>query len=174
MQRWLGMSGDRAWGSWLPLYHDMGLIGTLLGPMIVQSDVWLMRPDQFIRKPLRWLELFGRHGVEICMAPNFGYAYANQRHHRRPSSRAWTSRAGSAAIIAAERVDPQVMTTFANRLRAVRVPPLDVRPRRTASPKPRWRSPAVTLGTPRPGRQAALERDGLRRARDDRGRGGDR
>jgi alkylation response protein AidB-like acyl-CoA dehydrogenase/acyl-CoA synthetase (AMP-forming)/AMP-acid ligase II len=115
MQRWLGMSPDSAWGSWLPLYHDMGLIGTLLAPMTLQSDVWLMRPDQFIRKPLRWLELFGRHGVEICMAPNFGYAYSNQRvtdaQLEGLDFSSWR-----AAIIAAERVDPQVMTTFAKRL----------------------------------------------------------
>lgn len=115
MQRWLGMGPDRSWGSWLPLYHDMGLIGALLGPTVLQSDVWILRPDQFIRKPLRWLELFGRHGVEVSVAPNFGYAYA---HQRIPDDQlegldfsTW-----QAAIAAAERLDPQVLTTFARRL----------------------------------------------------------
>ena len=115
MTRWLGMGPDRAWGSWLPLYHDMGLIGALLGPTVMQSDVWIMRPDQFIRKPLRWLELFGRHGVEISVAPNFGYAYANQRISDDQLDgldfSTWV-----AAIAAAERLDPQVLSTFARRL----------------------------------------------------------
>ena len=115
MQRWLGMGRDRAWGSWLPLYHDMGLIGALLGPTSLQSDVWLMRPEQFIRKPLRWLELFGRHGVEISVAPNFGYAYADQRIADADLEGMDFSN-WQAAIAAAERLDAQVMTRFANRL----------------------------------------------------------
>ena len=115
MQRWLGMGRDRAWGSWLPLYHDMGLIGALLGPTVLQSDVWLMRPDQFIRKPLRWLELFGRHGVEISVAPNFGYAYADQRI-RDEELEGMDFSNWQAAIAAAERLDAQVLTKFANRL----------------------------------------------------------
>jgi fatty-acyl-CoA synthase len=115
MTRWLGMGPDRAWGSWLPLYHDMGLIGALLGPTVMQSDVWIMRPDQFIRKPLRWLELFGRHGVEISVAPNFGYAYANQRISD-DQLEGLDFSTWQAAIAAAERLDPKVLSTFARRL----------------------------------------------------------
>ena len=115
MQCWLGMGPDRSWGSWLPLYHDMGLISALLGPIVLQSDVWILRPDQFIRKPSRWLELFGRYGVEVSVAPNFGYAYA----HRRIADdelEGLDFSTWKAAIAAAERLDPNVLTAFAQRL----------------------------------------------------------
>ena len=128
MQRWLGMGRDRAWGSWLPLYHDMGLIGALLGPTSLQSDVWLMRPEQFIRKPLRWLELFGRHGVEISVAPNFGYAYADQRIADAELEGMDFSN-WQAAIAAAERLDAQVHDTLRQPPGALRVPPQHVRAR---------------------------------------------
>ncbi|GAB3132623.1 hypothetical protein GCM10027289_21120 [Tsukamurella serpentis] len=44
-----------AMASWLPLYHDMGLIGGFLTPVTLQEDLHLLRPDQFIRDPARWL-----------------------------------------------------------------------------------------------------------------------
>ncbi|WP_286013100.1 MULTISPECIES: AMP-binding protein [Nocardia] len=60
-----------SFGSWLPMHHDMGLIGTFLTPVSHCKDVWLMRPEQFVRRPLLWLELFGRHGVNHSASPNF-------------------------------------------------------------------------------------------------------
>ena len=147
MQRWLGMSPDSAWGSWLPLYHDMGLIGTLLGPMTLQSDVWVMRPDQFIRKPLRWLELFGRYGVEICMAPNFGYAYSNQRvTDAAARGHGLLELAGRDHRRRARR--PAGDDDLREAARAVRVPPLHARCPATASPKARSRSPAARCDAP--------------------------
>jgi alkylation response protein AidB-like acyl-CoA dehydrogenase/acyl-CoA synthetase (AMP-forming)/AMP-acid ligase II len=113
--RWTGMRPEDAGGTWLPLYHDMGLIGALLFSMVSQSDLWILRPDQFIREPLRWLELFGRQGVSVGVAPNFGFAYV----HRRVSDEQLDGMDFSgwkAAIVAAERVDPDVLTRFALRL----------------------------------------------------------
>ncbi|WP_067699393.1 AMP-binding protein [Nocardia jejuensis] len=60
-----------SFGSWLPLHHDMGLIGTFLTPLLFGQDSWLMRPEHFVRRPLLWLELFGRHGVNHSAMPNF-------------------------------------------------------------------------------------------------------
>ncbi|WP_040805697.1 AMP-binding protein [Nocardia concava] len=60
-----------SFGSWLPLHHDMGLIGTFLSPLLYAQDSWLMRPEHFVRRPLTWLELFGRHGVNHSAMPNF-------------------------------------------------------------------------------------------------------
>ncbi|MEZ4360466.1 MAG: AMP-binding protein [Kofleriaceae bacterium] len=59
--------------SWLPLYHDMGLIGTWLSPYLHGMKVVMMSPLQFLARPERWLWAFHRHGGSISPAPNFGY-----------------------------------------------------------------------------------------------------
>lgn len=69
-------AGD-ATASWLPLYHDMGLIGAVFQTITRQRDLYLMRPDQFVRDPARWLRAaaHARHTV----TPPFGLAYAGRR-----------------------------------------------------------------------------------------------
>ncbi|MFH5227883.1 AMP-binding protein [Antrihabitans spumae] len=62
---------SQTFGSWLPLHHDMGLIGTFMSPITYGQDVWLMRPEHFVRRPALWLELFGRHGLHHSAMPNF-------------------------------------------------------------------------------------------------------
>ncbi len=70
--------GD-AMASWLPLYHDMGLIGLFLFPICSQGSLWLMRPDQFIRDPLRWLACFTPGKATASASPSFAFAYATRR-----------------------------------------------------------------------------------------------
>ncbi|MEC4015025.1 AMP-binding protein [Streptomyces sp. H27-D2] len=60
-----------SFGSWLPLHHDMGLIGLFVTPVVLGAEVWLMRPEHFIRRPLEWLTIFGRHGGTHSAIPNF-------------------------------------------------------------------------------------------------------
>jgi fatty-acyl-CoA synthase len=59
--------------SWLPLYHDMGLIGTLLLPMFMKIPAVLLTPEAFITRPITWLHAITRHGGTITTAPNFAY-----------------------------------------------------------------------------------------------------
>jgi 8-amino-7-oxononanoate synthase len=59
--------------SWLPPYHDMGLIGTILGPMYGGCPATLMAPATFLRQPLFWLEVISRQRASITGGPNFGY-----------------------------------------------------------------------------------------------------
>jgi acyl-CoA synthetase (AMP-forming)/AMP-acid ligase II len=59
--------------SWLPLHHDMGLIGCLLNPLFVGGTAWFMDPLRFIQRPVRWLEAIGRLGITTAGAPNFAY-----------------------------------------------------------------------------------------------------
>ncbi len=63
---------DRA-GLWLPLYHDMGLIGGILQPMYMGKANVLLSPAHFLQKPVRWLEIMSQHGVTISGGPNFAY-----------------------------------------------------------------------------------------------------
>lgn len=59
--------------SWLPLYHDMGLIGACLGTLYYGVHLVLMSPLQFIARPQRWLWAIHRHGGTISAGPNFAY-----------------------------------------------------------------------------------------------------
>ncbi len=58
IHRWVEFSTQDSVASWLPLYHDMGLIGSLLTTATRGCDLWLLRPEQFLRDPLAWLESF--------------------------------------------------------------------------------------------------------------------
>jgi fatty-acyl-CoA synthase len=59
--------------SWLPLYHDMGLVGMALGALYRGRPAVLMTPSTFIRRPIEWLRVISRHRATISFAPNFAY-----------------------------------------------------------------------------------------------------
>jgi fatty-acyl-CoA synthase len=65
--------------SWLPFYHDMGLIGFLLAPMCAQRNVDLLSPFDFARRPLQWLSLISRRRATITYGPSFGYDLVARR-----------------------------------------------------------------------------------------------
>lgn len=59
--------------SWLPLYHDMGLIGAGLGSMVFGYKLVLTSPYTFLSRPVRWLQLLARHRATLSAGPNFAY-----------------------------------------------------------------------------------------------------
>jgi fatty-acyl-CoA synthase len=65
--------------SWLPLYHDMGLVGFLLSPLSCQMSVDLLPTGAFVRRPLLWLDLIGRNRATISYSPTFGYELCARR-----------------------------------------------------------------------------------------------
>jgi acyl-CoA synthetase (AMP-forming)/AMP-acid ligase II len=65
--------------SWLPLYHDMGLIGCLLSAVYYCGRLVLLSPEHFLARPALWLRAIGRHRADISPAPNFAYSLAAQR-----------------------------------------------------------------------------------------------
>src|SRR6185437_12192283 len=71
--RGMRMSRDSVFVSWLPHYHDMGLIGNLLQPVYLGASCTLMRPIDFIQKPLRWLRAVSDFGATISGGPNFAF-----------------------------------------------------------------------------------------------------
>jgi fatty-acyl-CoA synthase len=110
--RWTGWRDGDGGVSWLPLNHDMGFVGCLLTTVTRQADLWLMRPDQFIRDPARWLSCLGPGRASHTAAPPFGYGYAARRV---PPSR-WEALDLSGwrtAIIGAEAIDAGVLRAFA-------------------------------------------------------------
>jgi thioester reductase-like protein len=60
--------------SWLPPYHDMGLIGTVLGPIYQDVPATLLSPLDFLRQPLRWLRAISRFRASVSGGPDFSYA----------------------------------------------------------------------------------------------------
>lgn len=71
--------GDRGI-SWLPWYHDMGLVGTMLSPMAAQMSVDYIATDDFARRPLSWLSLISRNpGNSLSYSPTFGYDICARR-----------------------------------------------------------------------------------------------
>ena len=59
---------------WLPPYHDMGLIGGILHPLLVGSSTVLMDPVSFLQRPLRWLQAISQYQASTAGCPNFAYA----------------------------------------------------------------------------------------------------
>lgn len=96
--------------SWLPLYHDMGLIGTFITPIARQGMLRLMRPDHFIRDPARWIRCFAE--AQHTAAPPFAYAYCARRV--KPEQLEGLDLSGwKMALIGAEPIDPHALEVFA-------------------------------------------------------------
>jgi fatty-acyl-CoA synthase len=95
--------------SWLPLYHDMGLVGLLMIPMITGIDLVLAGPQDFMSAPVRWLEWLSHFRGTATAGPNFSYALA-ARALRRTSGldlSRWRI-----ALNGAEPVDPATVRDF--------------------------------------------------------------
>lgn len=58
---------------WLPLYHDMGLIGNVIQPLFVGAPCTLMSPVAFLQRPFRWLQAISRYRATTSGGPNFAY-----------------------------------------------------------------------------------------------------
>ncbi|HVS15407.1 MAG TPA: AMP-binding protein, partial [Thermoanaerobaculia bacterium] len=70
---------EQAGVSWLPLYHDMGLIGCVVPSMMRPANLTLLGPELFIARPALWLRAISRYRATVSPAPNFAYALAVER-----------------------------------------------------------------------------------------------
>ncbi|MDP3859126.1 MAG: fatty acyl-AMP ligase [Stagnimonas sp.] len=105
--------GDRC-SSWLPLYHDMGLIGFLLTPLVCQVSVDLFATRDFARRPLLWLDLITRNGATLSYSPTFGYELAARRAETAPTEHLELSRWRGAGI-GGDMVRPEPLKKFSER-----------------------------------------------------------
>ena len=69
----LGIRPDDVAVSWLPLYHDMGLIGAWLGSLYTGVPVVILSPLAFLSRPARWLQAIHAHRATLSVAPNFAF-----------------------------------------------------------------------------------------------------
>src|SRR5919106_918487 len=73
IQRAFGQSAESVIVGWLPLYHDMGLIGNVLQPLYLGAHAILMPPVAFLKRPASWLEAITRYRATTSGGPNFAY-----------------------------------------------------------------------------------------------------
>lgn len=97
--------------SWLPLYHDMGLIGCLMLPIVTGLDAWMFRPPTFLARPKLWLEQLGKRGRTFVPSPNFGYQLAVERI--KPGQLDGVDLSNwKAALTGAEMIRPETVDAF--------------------------------------------------------------
>ena len=109
--------GDRGM-SWLPFFHDMGLVGFVMCGITSQTSVDFIATEDFARRPLTWLKVFSDNGATVTYAPSFGYELCARRVS--------TMAEGALDIdlsrwrlagIGGEMIKPQVMRAFADAFR---------------------------------------------------------
>jgi fatty-acyl-CoA synthase len=107
----LGCDESGVMVSWLPMFHDMGMVGCLLLPMMTGMELVSMRPSDFLSRPLLWAELMSRYRATITTAPNFAWAVLN-RQLARVEDGALDLSSLRVAGNGAEPIDPSTMRGF--------------------------------------------------------------
>lgn len=113
--------------AWLPLYHDMGLIGCLTLPILTGLDLWLLRPETFLARPRLWLENLTGRGITFAPAPNFAYQLCVERIRDRDLEGLNLS-SWRAALVGAETVRSESARAFCDRFAVVGFDPRAMRP----------------------------------------------
>ena len=103
--------------SWLPLYHDMGLIGAWLSPLYHTALFVVLSPISFLAKPQRWLWAIHKYGGTISASPNFGYEYCLHRL-KDADLRGLDLSSWRVALNGAEAVSPMTIENFSEQLKA--------------------------------------------------------
>ncbi|MDT7600468.1 MAG: fatty-acyl-CoA synthase [Pseudonocardiales bacterium] len=97
--------------SWLPLFHDMGMVGFLTVPMTVGLELVTVTPVDFLSRPLLWAELISKYGGTVTAAPNFAYAVLG-RQLGRADDGALDLSSMRFALNGAEPIDPDAVASF--------------------------------------------------------------
>ena len=111
------VSSSDVFVSWLPLYHDMGLIGAWLGSLYFAAPLVVMSPLSFLARPQRWLRAIHRYRGTLSAAPNFGYELCLRRINDRDLEGLDLS-SWRAAFNGAEAVSPETLEQFCTRFKS--------------------------------------------------------
>jgi fatty-acyl-CoA synthase len=102
--------GDRG-VSWLPLYHDMGLVGFALAPMVCQMSTDFIATSDFVRRPLLWPKVLTANGGTLSFGPTLGYDLCSRRALN-GSPKTFDLSAWRAAGIGGDMIRPDVLERF--------------------------------------------------------------
>lgn len=100
--------------SWLPPYHDMGLIGFLINSVLLDAELNFCSPFDFIKNPSIWMELITKYKGNITSSPNFGFALCNKKI-KEPSKYDLSSL--EIIMNAAEKIIPETIDNFYNKFK---------------------------------------------------------
>ena len=137
--------------SWLPLYHDMGLIGAWLGSLVIGFPLVVMSPVAFLARPASWLRAMSDHRATLTGAPNFGYELC-VRNVRDDEIRDVDLSSLRLAFNGAEPVSAETLERFQERFGAYGLAP------NVQAPVYGLAEAAVGLAFPPPGRAPVVER----------------
>jgi len=107
----LHMTKEDVGVSWLPLYHDMGLIGFVIAPLALRTPIVFLPPLLFLKRPIAWFQALSRHKGTISFAPNFAYALCVKRIRERELEGIDLS-AWRVAGCGAEPIRPETLEAF--------------------------------------------------------------
>ncbi|MBB5374229.1 fatty acyl-AMP ligase [Acidocella aromatica] len=110
----LAVTAEDRCTTWLPYYHDMGLVGFFLMPMACQLSVDILPTREFARRPLLWLDLIGRNRGAVSFSPSFGYELCLRRAET-ASIEGLNLSSWRRAGIGGDMVRPAVLERFAER-----------------------------------------------------------
>ena len=114
----LALGADDRKVTWLPLFHDMGLIGGVLSPLQASMSIRLLTPGAFVRRPVRWLRAISEFGGSLSTAPNFAYQLCVERITEQELEgldlRCWRR-----ALNGAEPVRPETLSAFERKFERV-------------------------------------------------------
>ncbi len=105
-------------GNWMPLYHDMGLIGYHLTPLSCPADQYHIHTIDFIKNPAIWPEMMSRYKITITGCPNFGQELLIRYLKRRPEGHEWDLSPLKALLNGAEPISVKVMNDFNRSLKS--------------------------------------------------------
>lgn len=151
MERASGVTSADTFVSWLPLYHDMGLIGACMGSLLVGFRLVLMSPLAFLARPGFWLWTIHRHRATVSAAPNFAYELCANKLDDRDLAGLDLS-CWRLAYNGAEPVSPDTIEHFATRLARYGFNPAAMTPVYGLAES------SVGLSFPPPGRGPLLDR----------------
>lgn len=112
---------------WLPLYHDMGLVGCLYLGLYYPATMTYIGPDLFLSRPALWLRTLSRYKAAISPAPNFAYAYCVNKIRDEELEGVDLSR-WRIALNGAEPIDPEGVRSFTERFARWGLPPAAITP----------------------------------------------
>lgn len=112
--RSLGLDEKTRFGGWIPNYHDMGLIGLIILPLLLGGCTALMRPASFVKRPHLWLEMMDELAIHLTAAPNFAFDLCRRRITDEQMDGIDLSN-WKYAINGSEPVRPEVLAAFSQR-----------------------------------------------------------
>ncbi len=113
--------------SWLPLYHDMGLLIGVIMPILVGRPTIMTSPAGFLQRPARWMQMLAHDGCTISAGPNFAYELAVRKTSN--DDMAGLDLGGVHTILnGSERVQPATLKRFADRFAAFNFDPRAILP----------------------------------------------